>query len=799
MKSIYQTALMAVAGILFLFPSPTTAQHVHTQSGKALLESIRETVLTRSATDEEALVTGFRMVFNPGKLQKPVSSELTAHLFHRCGTELVKTFYQNKAVIQTEVREEIESYLQGNPEKVAAVYTSPSKRFKVTYSTSGTNAVPAGDTDSNGIPDFVEKVALYFDLSWDKEVTELGFAAPPATEANPYNISFEAMSGIYGYTEPASGTNGTHIVMHRNFSGFPANDDPEGDVLGAAKVTAAHEFKHALQYISAGWNGESSNWLEMDATWTEDIVFDYVNDYYNYLDGSGSLFKSPATSLNPGSYEDCTFSHYFTESISDQYWVQVWEAIEANNSLTMVQAMTNVLTGYGKNFNDEFLKAYSWHAASGTKARAGFGFGEAGSYPVIAATKTFSSGVVSGTQSGTSLVSLSANYIVIKPAALPANDSLTFDGSDNSKLGLSILVYLTDNSLVVKNVSLDPATNKGFIVIPQPDATIQEVVLVVTNSGTASATFKYGPGVQANYLRYGDLNKSGTVTSADVPGVLKSVVGSIPAYTGDNLIIADVSGNGKVTSLDAAYILQKAAGILSFFPADINQDGFGPEASGSKIQSGEEIPVKLLQTENGIELRTVGKPEILSADIRVNGTLEDLKKLSSFFTSEPGGLFEGEIRTTGTLNELKLSLVKPATGEVGLVARFSGTAKNFRDLVFTVSVNEAPEEQVILAKQASAESEISTFSLSANYPNPFNPTTAFQLALPVKSVVEYRILNILGQDVTPMVSGSMTNGSQFEAGIHTLTIKAETLPTGVYFYSVKAGNTLFTGKMTLLK
>ena len=46
----------------------------------------------------------------------------------------------------------------------------------------------------------------------------------------------------------------TIIVLHNNFINFPSNTDPDGVVLGAAKVTAAHEFQHAIQYATSNWS-----------------------------------------------------------------------------------------------------------------------------------------------------------------------------------------------------------------------------------------------------------------------------------------------------------------------------------------------------------------------------------------------------------------------------------------------------------------------------------------------------------------------------------------------------------------
>ena len=76
--------------------------------------------------------------------------------------------------------------------------------------------------------------------------------------------------------------------------------EPSGS--GAAKVTIAHELKHASQFTSSAWT-EEAGWLEADATWAEDFVFDETDDYLRYLP-YGSPVSHPDGWL-PVSYEDC--------------------------------------------------------------------------------------------------------------------------------------------------------------------------------------------------------------------------------------------------------------------------------------------------------------------------------------------------------------------------------------------------------------------------------------------------------------------------------------------------------------
>jgi hypothetical protein len=86
------------------------------------------------------------------------------------------------------------------------------------------------------------------------------------------------------------------------------------------------------------------------------------------------------------------------------------------------------------------------------------------------------------------------------------------------------------------------------------------------------------------------------------------------------------------------------------------------------------------------------------------------------------------------------------------------------------------------------------FSLEQNYPNPFNPSTSIQYAIASRQFVSLKIFNSLGEEVE-----SLVNEYQ-EAGVHSiLYISNLTLPSGVYYYQLKAGEFLRTKKMTILK
>lgn len=85
------------------------------------------------------------------------------------------------------------------------------------------------------------------------------------------------------------------------------------------------------------------------------------------------------------------------------------------------------------------------------------------------------------------------------------------------------------------------------------------------------------------------------------------------------------------------------------------------------------------------------------------------------------------------------------------------------------------------------------FELRQNYPNPFNPTTTISFTLPSKSFVSLKVFDVLGREISTLVSEEMP------AGTYTRQWKAGRLASGVYFYRLQTGSFTETKKLVLLR
>jgi len=104
-----------------------------------------------------------------------------------------------------------------------------------------------------------------------------------------------------------------------------------------------------------------------------------------------------------------------------------------------------------------------------------------------------------------------------------------------------------------------------------------------------------------------------------------------------------------------------------------------------------------------------------------------------------------------------------------------------------------PLSEIVTGVKSQADQTPNIFSLQQNYPNPFNPSTVITYQLPANILVTLKVYDELGRLVRTLVEDRET------AGIHSATLNASNLSSGVYFYRLTAGSFVDTKKLMLLK
>ncbi len=106
---------------------------------------------------------------------------------------------------------------------------------------------------------------------------------------------------------------------------------------------------------------------------------------------------------------------------------------------------------------------------------------------------------------------------------------------------------------------------------------------------------------------------------------------------------------------------------------------------------------------------------------------------------------------------------------------YDGTSKPVGDL--TIEITTIPE----------------TMTLMQNYPNPFNPETVIEFYLARQGNIRLELFDILGSRVKTLADGF------YDTGYHKVSLSAEGLGSGVYFYSLTDGKIKITRKLLLLE
>lgn len=143
--------------------------------------------------------------------------------------------------------------------------------------------------------------------------------------------------------------------------------------------------------------------------------------------------------------------------------------------------------------------------------------------------------------------------------------------------------------------------------------------------------------------------------------------------------------------------------------------------------------------------------------------------------SVPGGAssFASPIQSSGTF-----------TYVVTVVGNYSYECTLHFGMNGTISVTTGVEQISSIAD---------VFALKQNYPNPFNPSTKINFSIPAREFVTLSVYDLVGNQVETIVS------RQLNAGEYEFNFNAKNLTSGVYFYTLKAGNFKETKRMLLVK
>ena len=236
----------------------------------------------------------------------------------------------------------------------------------------------------------------------------------------------------------------------------------------------------------------------------------------------------------------------------------------------------------------------------------------------------------------------------------------------------------------------------------------------------------------------GDINGDEVINILDIVALVNGIVGGYDVDCGD------LNGDGVINILDIVAIV------------NIITSGRAPDATSA-----------MLNNENS----TVS----LSADGYIGGVQMTLTHGNDFTIELTDNCMASNYVNHG--NYTTLVVVEPNSE---LLFTANGTF-DIKDLIVANSENEINV------------SMINEFSLSAAYPNPFNPSTSFDVSIPASGYLSVKVYDLSGKLVNTIANGIYNQSN------YTFTWDASGMPSGMYVINAEFNNSSISHNISLIK
>jgi hypothetical protein len=297
----------------------------------------------------------------------------------KCGFPLNAEVKENLEYFTPEQQFELKK-IMSRPELETSI-VSPSGFFRIHYSRSGTGA--PGYDESLSADENAMLAAEAFDSSYSYEISYLGYSEPPSDNGsggdNLYDVYIINKGNTYGETHPETslGNNRytSYITIDDNFgTGFYTHG------LEAMRVTAAHEFHHAIQ-LEYTYRTNDQFFMELTSVSMEEFVYDDVNDYYGYMPHYFNNTSRVFSRFSSGDgYDLAIWNIFLADTLGIDIIKRQWELMPQMNA---VEAIQQSLNEKGTSFFEMMNLFGIWCYFTGYRAQAGMYFEEAENYPVV--------------------------------------------------------------------------------------------------------------------------------------------------------------------------------------------------------------------------------------------------------------------------------------------------------------------------------------------------------------------------------------------------------------------------------
>lgn len=351
-------------------------------------------------------------IFDTGRLSQEASRRYAASGINRItdSTMRIAWVIENWEHLDLKTKDELRYYVNpdalrpGGDGKVLSrmaplqgEVSTNSEHFQIYYSTTdANNAVSTTDvlnsnleSGANGIPDFIDRMALYLERSFDKEVSELGFSAPPLYQNEAYYTVYVVDLYECGYLQDpvaeyignCNNAIGITIPLGDTFpkSSMMVLDRSYVGLYDLMFETIGHEFFHSIQFGLQDGPPVSGNlwYYEGTAVWMEDQISplnSYIEQYLstvsdvekpcdNFFNCTNYPVEADSTGLDNGLYVygKIVLFKYLTEYLGNSDAVKDFQemSISTKNGVetlrqyvseTVKKTMVEFILDFGKSF-----------------------------------------------------------------------------------------------------------------------------------------------------------------------------------------------------------------------------------------------------------------------------------------------------------------------------------------------------------------------------------------------------------------------------------------------------------------
>lgn len=355
------TLLMA----LFLSPSTLFAQDAYTKLRERYFEN--ELSEHEYATDLRSLYQRLRAgEYQPEqdemaiKCMFPVRAEMMSYL-----SPLQKiTFLDHRTRPQTQ-----------------ASYKTESGNFIIHYDTTGGHAVELNYTLGKTVPDWIYETGRAYEWARYLLIDSLGYREPlvDSVESPEYDVYIQELSGKGIYGETVSDL----IEDITQSSWIETDDDFSENVyfshsLDGMRVTAVHEYFHAVQ-LAYNFRFSDIWFFELASTWFEDVGYDEVNDYVQYIESYYRIARQSLFLSN--GFQAAIFGKFLEENYNIGIMNSIWNFIVDNSAVASIDKALKLDVEKSDGIKAAFGKFALWTWFAGSRSISGVFFEEGFLYP----------------------------------------------------------------------------------------------------------------------------------------------------------------------------------------------------------------------------------------------------------------------------------------------------------------------------------------------------------------------------------------------------------------------------------